>query len=212
MQSGQPTGDNFSRYIEALYGFMREMRDKRDVCLRHSANTAVHDAGKALQVYRLFESRSDTVAYLRTTVAALPSWKESWRWGSEGSTWDKSRRDIEARMERHEKLQPILTHGVSWNGRPILIHAYKFEADPIMKVELVMTDQQAQEPDYALETMVRALECHECLVPDYIAKPKPPYERHEAKFLTIQEHLSRTMPSDLYDLCCFPPQRLNDCS
>ena len=78
-----------------------------------------------------------------------------------------------------------------------------------MKVELVMTDYQSHDPDYALDSIIRTLECHECLIPEFIAKPKPPYERHEVDFLTIPEHLSRTMPQDLYDLCCFPPQRLD---
>jgi hypothetical protein len=209
MQHEHVKGDNFSRYVEALYGFMREMREKRDLCLKHSSTTAVHDKGNALQVYRLFESRSDTVTYLRMTAAALPSWEQSWCWGSEGESWSKTQRDIDARMNRHEKLQPILTRGISWNGRPILIHAYKFEPDPVMKLELVMTDHQSQDPDYALDTMVRALQCHERLVPRYITEAKPPYERHEAEFVTIQEHLSRTMPADLYDLCCFPPPPLD---
>lgn len=204
--------DNFRRYIEALYGFMSEMREKRDLCIKHGETTAVHAKGKALQVYRMYESRADTLAYLRTTAAALPEWERAWRWGSEGKQWEKTQRDIEARMEKHQKLQPLLTRGVSWNGRPILIHAYKFEADPAMKVELVVPDQQADDPDFALHTIVRALECHECLVPEFIAKPKPPYERHEADFLTIQEHLSRTMPSDLYALACFPPLRRDESS
>ena len=197
----------FRQYVEALYSFMSEIHEKRNQCLKHNKTTAVHTKGESLQVYRLYKNDADAITYMRTTVASLPSWNKAHFWEGKGNGWEKVKRDITARMRRHKKLRPILTHGISWNGSPILVHAYKFEPDPIIKMELVMLGDSASDPDLSLNTILDALDCHEALIPEYVAKPLPPYERHETEFSTLFEYLSQTMPPDMYNLFCFPQQR-----
>lgn len=198
-------GNGFAPLMEALYDFHADLKRRADLCVAHEKTSAVHETNaKALQVYRLHPSEQASVEYLRAASDSLSTWEEAILWDWEGGEWEKVERNINARMKKHKKLLPILTRGVVWQSRPILIHAYKFETDPVMKVELIVPDSRMSAPEFALHAISSTLECHQFLLPDYAAISLPPYTRHETKFVTPVEYLARTLPEDLYTLCCFP--------
>lgn len=178
--------------------YLHEIEECRAICERHNKTAAIHDKGETLQVYRLFGRDTAAASFLHSVTKYLPSWEEADHWKLQGGKWSKLQRDVEARMKRHSKLLPILTKGIAWEGRPILIHAYKFDADPVMKVELVLPEHQKTVPELPLKVVASALRCHEMLVPEDIAAAKPPYENHETKFLTILEYVERNSPKGLY--------------
>ena len=201
--------DGTEALAEGLYIFLKEVQGYRATCLKHEGTAAIHDAGKELQVYRMFK-RDDAVArQLFRASEALPSWGESLYWSSDGDRWEKLQRDIMARMKKHKKQHPIITRGVSWEGLPVLIHAYKYEPDPFMKVELVMPAVTSVLPPLPLKTIADALRCHEFLIPDYMTVALPPYQGHATDFLTIREYLSSAMSPNLYNLYCGFPERKN---
>lgn len=185
-------------FAEALDGYRQELVEQASFCKKHEQTAAIHDKGKELQLYRLFHRDAAVAEYLRKTTETLPTWKEALDWSSEGQKWEKLERDVIARMTKHGKLLPIVTKGVTWEGCPVLVHAYKFEADPVMKVELVLPHVERELPTLPVRTIASALRCHEYLVPSELAEARPPYERHEADFLSIQQYLSQTMPPSLY--------------
>lgn len=184
--------------------YLQEIEECRAICERHNKTAAIHDKGETLQVYRLFVRDDGAATYLHQITKMLPDWGDANRWKQEGTKWQKLERDVEARMKRHSKLQSILTKGIAWEGRPILIHAYKFDGDPVMKLELMLPDAEQRMPELPIKVMASALRCHEMLVPEGIASALPPYERHETKFLTISEYLGKHNPKGLYALHCLP--------
>ncbi len=105
-------------------------------------------------------------------------------------------------MEKHGKLHAILTTGIVWEGIPLIVHAYKFEPDPVMKVELVLPEIPEPLHELPLKMIATMLRCLDHIVPEFIATPLPPYVRHEAKFMTIKEYLLHTMPAGLYATSC----------
>lgn len=201
--------DGFQPLMEALYSFYADIKCRADLCVAQEKHAAIHmTKSKMLQVYRLYESQHKTADYLRVAVDSLETWEQSALWDFEGGIWEKIERDVNARMRRHKKLQPVLTRGITWKGNPILVHAYKFEPDPIMKVELVTPDSRMSAPQFSLHAVSDALDCHNFILPEHVASPLAPYTRHEANFLTPVEYLTRTLPEDLYTACCFPSSRL----
>lgn len=182
----------------ALCGYIQEIESDYAICARNASTAAVHDRGATLQVYKLFPRDSGVYGALRAASKRLLGWEELPYWKDEGDEWEKIQRSVTARMKKHKELLPIETRGVEWEGRPVLIHAYKFEPDPNLKVELLLPEVHSALPKLPLQKVAAALRCHELLVPQCIVEPLAPYERHEAKFSTITEYLSRTMPKDLY--------------
>ena len=191
--------------MHSLHSFIEEIERQRDICHRNQSTTAIHTKGKELQVYRMHKADKTVIEHLRDAASSLPSWDSALLSDWEGSKWNKVKSQIDSRVKRHEKQQSVLSQGVSWKGSPILIHSYKFEPDSSFKVELVMLSTMARQPERSLKTISEALECHDFLIPEHVAKPKPPYSKHETDFQTIDEYLSRKLPSDLYNLYCFPP-------
>lgn len=194
----------------AILSYLQELHEQHALVERHEGLAAIHTTkSKQLEVYRMFDRNAETAEALRRAAESLPSWKETPYWKKESNKWEKLVRDIDARMARHSELHPIVTRGITWNNRPILIHAYKFEPDPRMKLELILPTIPSLLPQLSLRTLADALHCHDYLVPSYIAKPLPPYEGHDTNFQTLSEYLSQTMPKELYASQCFPPPRVN---
>jgi len=189
-----------------IYSYLTELKDMRDACMRHQDSAAIHEKGEALQIYRLFDRAFGTAQYLLRATERLPSWEQSCFWHSDAEQLSKLQRDVAARMNKHKKQHPIVTRGVAWEGYPILIHAYKFEPDPIMKVELVLPDVEEELPQLPLKKVASALKCHEYLIPKSVAEAKPPYERHETEFSTLWDFVRRSTPPSLYAAYCFPSQ------
>lgn len=185
----------FSMYFEELEGY-------RARCIAHEKSAAIHQRGTELQVYRLFERNESAAQFLRDSTSALPGWQESSFWRSYGQKWKQVESGVRTRMAKHKRLTEIATRGVLWEGDPILVHAYKFDADPVMKVELVIPKSNPAMEDLPLRTIASVLECHEYLVPLSVAAALPPYQRHETKFLTVSEYLSQKMPTELYATQC----------
>lgn len=186
------------------------MGAQRDLCNRHRETTAIHAKGKELGVYRMYNRDADVIKHLRNAAASLPSWETANLFDWEGGDWNKVKTEIDVRTKRHKKLETVVSRGVAWNGNPVCIHAYKFEAEPVFKVELEMLGADSEKSEFALKTLSDALECHDFLIPEEICIPKPPYTKHEAAFLTIDEYLSRNLPPDMYAL--YAPQPPADSS
>ncbi len=183
---------------KALNLYIREVEEQRALCAKHLKTIAVHNKGQELQIYGQFDRREETATSIRTFGDLLPSWDTTFEWKTQSQYLLKVEREITRRMEKHSKQHAVYTRGVAWEHRPILIHAYKFEPDPILKLELVLPNVKRHIEELPIHVVCSALRCHEYLVPDYVAKPKPPYERHETEFLTLTEYLTGKMPKGLY--------------
>ncbi|MDD4318997.1 MAG: hypothetical protein PHW10_01590 [Candidatus Peribacteraceae bacterium] len=188
----------------ALYSFVSEIGRQRDLCIRHRFTTAIHTKSKELGVYRMYGREEEAIKYLRDAASSLPPWEEAALFDWEGVKWNKVKAQIDRRVGRHKELEPVVSRGVAWKGNPVAIHAYKFEVERFFKIELEMLGETARQPERALKTMAEALECHDFLIPEAVAKPKAPYTKHEAAFLTIDEYLSRKLPPDMYALYSLP--------
>lgn len=195
--------DDVRTFSDALYGYASEVHNQSTYCAQHDDTAAIHERGTSLQIYRLFKSDETVSEHLHLSAKLMEPWNKSQRWACEGRAWCKTEGEINTRLKKHTKQTPVLTKGIDWKGRPMLIHAYKFDADPQMKVEVVVPDKESNEPERALTTITRALECHEALVPECISTPRPPYERHESKFERISDYLRDKLPSEMYNLTCF---------
>jgi len=79
---------------------------------------------------------------------------------------------------------------------------YKFEPDPILKVELVLQPNPLRPPELPLRLMASLLRCQDALLPEFIAKAQSPYSHHDIKFLTVREYLTKHMPENLYASQC----------
>lgn len=199
--------DGLELLRDALYGYFMEIESCRVICARHESEAAIHSKGKTLQLYRLFKRDEVTAKQIINAVKELPGWEESIYYKKGGKLhrlWEKMYKEVEHRMVKHKKLRSIVTRGVEWEGLPILVHGYKYEPDPVMKVELLVAPYESPAPELPIQIMSSLLRCHEHIVPEYIASPLPPYERHEAAFEMISDYLSRTMPKDLYATQCLP--------
>lgn len=206
MQASEHSENGILPLVKGIYAYLQEIDHYRSVCERHAATAAIHTKGEALQVYRLFARDADAARTLHQVTKSLPSWEESCFWKGDGQCWKKLQRDVESRMQKHSEQHPIVTKGIAWRSMPVLIHAYKFEPDPMMKVELMVPKISLRSNELPIARLANVLECHEYLLPSYSAKALPLYHRHDVNFLTLGEYLSRTMPPSLYASSCFPPQ------
>lgn len=188
--------------VSALGKYMQITQEQCNICSQFQKTAAVHTKGKTLQVYRMFDRNAKIAENIRTVSSSINTWDSLSDWSSLGSEWNTLQKGIESRMERHTKQVPILTKGIAWEGRPILIHAYKFEPDPFMKLELLAPKKAVEEQELPLSIMASILRCHRVLVPDFLANARAPYERHETEFETISNYLSQTMPKGLYATEC----------
>lgn len=182
---------------KALNLYIRETGDQLALCAKHLATAAIHNKGKELQIYRQFDRREETAASIRRCGDMLPDWDTTLEWEAEKNYLSKLRREIERRMEKHTKQHPVYTRGVAWEHRPVLIHAYKFEPDSAMKLEIIAPNVKRHIEELPLHIVCSVLRCHDYLVPDFVARPNPPYARHETDFLTLTEYLTETMPKGL---------------
>ncbi len=209
VQSMQSDTDGINSLTGGLLSYLQEIQGQQKVIKHHADTAAIHNASKQLEVYRMFASSSAVAESLRKSAKALPSWDTNQYWKKEGSKWEKLKSEIEARMERHTKQHAVFTKDIAWNDRVILIHAYKFEPDSRMKIELVVPALPSPLPELPSKIIADVLTCHEYLVPEYIAKPLPFYKSHDANFQSLTEYLSHNMPPELYASQCFPPPRVN---
>ncbi|MBU2213836.1 hypothetical protein KKC44_06140 [Patescibacteria group bacterium] len=193
--------------VNALSHYMQETHEHYAICDSHEKTTAIHTQGKSLQVYKQFDSKEDVAKSIREKSKTLRGWEALPEWKYIGSTCKTLQKGIEARMRRHTKQHPVLTRGVLWEGKPVLIHSYKFEPDPIMKNEILVPETEIGVCELSLKVIASVLRCHDFLVPPYVAIAKPPYESHDANFMTISEYLSKTMPQNMYTSQCFPQKR-----
>lgn len=178
--------------------YVREVEAQRALCEKHWRTVAIHNKGNELQIYRQFERKEEIAASIRRFGDLLPGWEETLEWKSQSAYLSRIQKAVERRMEKHSKQHAVYTRGVAWEHRPILIHAYKFEPDPRMKLEIVLPNVQRHFDELPVHRVCSALRCHEYLIPDYIAASRPPYEGHDMEFLTLTEYLSKTMPKGLY--------------
>ncbi len=197
--------NGLTMFADAALAYLREIEVQRALCIKHNETAAIHDRGQSLQIYRLFKRDEVTARQMRNATEKLQPWEDSPYWQANRKQWVDMEQQVVRRMEKHHKQHPIITRGIVWEGvMPILVHAYKFEPDPIMKMELIVPPFGNLVPQLPLQLIAASLQCHEYLVPNYIAEPLPPYDHHEAKFSTLLEYLSRTMPRGLYASECLP--------
>lgn len=194
--------DGLEMLAEAVHLYLGEIEECRAICELHKDTAAIHTKGKELQVFRMFKRDDTAITYLKNMTKQMPGWEESPHWLATGQKWQKLERDVTSRMKKHTKQIPIATKGVDWEGTPILIHAYKFETDPNMKLELILPDYESDTTPLPIQAIAEALRCHDHLLPQYMATALPPYERHETAFQTIPEYLAAHMPPARYASHC----------
>jgi hypothetical protein len=194
--------DALNSFAHAAHLYLSETEEYRAQCMKHAKTAAIHTRGNELQVYRMFKRDEATARHMHEAAKSLPSWEESPHWKSQKDEWKRIATNVTKRMERHSEQHPIITKGIVINGVPMLIHAYKFEPDPTMKLELVLPEYPGSDAEMPLKRIATALEGHERLVPQFIASAIPPYSHHEARFLTLGEYLTDKMPSSLYATQC----------
>lgn len=201
VRSAQDTNalDSFS---EAAYSYLGEIDECLARCMKHSKTAAIHTRGTELQVYRMFQRDEATARQMHEATKSLPSWEESPYWRSQKDEWKRMAASVTRRMEKHSSQHPIITKGIVFNNVPMLIHAYKFEPDPTMKLELVLPEYPGSNEEMPLKRIATALECHERLVPPFVAPALPPYSHHETRFQTLGEYLTEKMPQSLYASGC----------
>ena len=197
---------------DVLLLYLKEINYQHALCHKHEKTTAIHTRGNELQVYRMYQSSAKLAEHLHKAVAKLSGWEESAYWEMNKQAWEKLRKEVENRVEQHSSQFHVSCRGVVWDGTPLLVHAYKFDADGYLKIELVIPEFKRHLLVLPVRTIAEAIECHEYLVPEFIAKPKPPYAGHEAAFESLTDYLSRTMPPELYATRCFPSSRVVDTS
>lgn len=184
--------------LRALYVYLEELELQRNTCNKYINTAAIHAKGEVLQIYRQFRRCPKTAKHLRKAADSLSAWEKSPLWEYEKESWIKLKKQVDERVKRHSKQHEILSKGILWQERPILIHAYKFEPDSAMKIELVVPDISHYVDELPSAVVADVLQCHECLVPECVAEARAVYERHEAEFLTIKEYLLEAMPKGLY--------------
>lgn len=202
MTSAALESDGVSMLAQLHYEYVQDINRAYLTCKLHEKTAAVHDRGESLQIYSLFERNAETAETIRTSASLLGGWEESPFYKADGKKWEQGASQIERRMAKHSKQQPIITRGVDFEDYPILVHAYKFEPDPVMKVELVIPEYQCEAQPLSINIVAAALRCMDFLVPSYIAAPLAPYAHHEARFTTILEYLKKTMPQNAIASLC----------
>ncbi len=188
-----------------FHDYLEEIDEDRALCAKHAETAAIHDMeGQNLELYRMFKATANAAEHLRTGAKHLPDWEESLFAKHNIEGWEKLRQQVTQRMEKHGKQHEVLTKGVAWEGRPVLIHAYKFEPDPRMKVELIVPPYGDPSPMLPIQTLAVLLRCHEFLLAPGIVAALPPYVGHDVKFMTLWEYLEAKMPKDEYAIFSLP--------
>ena len=208
--TSKKAADNLRYFTVAFRMYLEEIEAMRSYCMKHSKTTAIHTRGHELQVYRMYESKGKTAQYIHEMLAPFPEWEESPYWFSHGESWLRLKEEVEIRVNRHSNQCHIACQGIIWNNEPMLVHVYKFDTDKYLKVELIIPTNHGFLPVLPLRRITDAIQVHEHLVPEFIAKPKPPYTGHEMKFISLSDYLSREMPKGLYASECFPCLSKND--
>ena len=201
--------DGISMLSTAINLYLSEIDSCRDICLRNEKTAAIHDCGKELQLYRMFSRKRQTADQIRKAVSVLPSWKKSHYYEVYGAEWEKLKGEIYNRIEKHTKQYHVLLGGVIWEDEPVLVHVYKFDNDPRIKVELVVPPYKSLIPILPLKCIASLLRFHEYIVPELIAKPLYPFEGHDVQFLTVKGYLLMHMKKESYCAQCFPQSRLD---
>ncbi len=194
--------DGLSMLTQTYYAYLQEIHAAYLICKQHEKTAAIHNRGIELQVYSLYQRDAETAEAIRNNAALLPGWEESPYHKADGMKWETMKKQIDRRMAKHSKLHPIITRGVDFEDCPMLVHAYKFEPDPIMKIELVLPNYQCEVQPLPIHVVAVALQCLDFLVPSYVSKPLAPFDHHETKFSTILEYLRRVMPKDAAASLC----------
>ena len=199
--------DGLHLLTTGIYSYLREIHEYRSICLRHEKTAAIHDTdSNALEVYRMFDRKGETAEQLHRSLKLLPNWQESPYWVENGKQWEALKSDIESRVERHTKQCHIALQGCVWENIPMLVHAYKFDEDPKMKIEIVIPTFNSPFPILPLRLVAEGLRLHEFLIPEHVAKPCPPYAGHEVRFQTLWDYLSTSIDPSLYAARCLPTQ------
>lgn len=192
-------GTDTAHFADGLCAYFDTLIEQMQRCAKNNAITAIHTDGSPLQVFRQFQSCPAVADSIRRNGGILPAWDEWSFWKIGEKELKKLERDVLNRMKRHSKQLPVYTRGVLWDWRPVLIHAYKFEPDPVLKLELIIppAPKKLQLPDaLSLQVLSDAIELHDYLVSPMVAEPLPFYTRHDTNFITLFEHLEETMPRD----------------
>jgi hypothetical protein len=145
----------------ALSAYLLEVQRDHVLCRQNEKKSAVHEKGKSLQIYRMYQAKAEIMDRVRFAAKSLRSWEKLPCWKHCGVRWDKSAAEVAARVEAHAYQNALLTQRVIWEQRPILIHAYKFEPDTHMKIELLPMKCLVHELDNPLKEMASVLRCHD---------------------------------------------------
>jgi hypothetical protein len=188
----------------AILGYMTEVDAYWQLCSQHERTTVASVTEHALRLAKRFPWSPAAVAYLRRAVGDLPSWDESPLWDPEDSGCI-ALQELQKTTGEGTAQSSIITRGIAWEGRHILVLASSDRDQPVMELHLVLARGLGELPDLPLRQAAICLMCHDALVPEAIASPLPAPAPCPPGLCTIRELLERAMPKNLYASKCFPP-------
>jgi hypothetical protein len=174
--------EEFADLADAISAYLLEIDGYCDVCRRCEKAVVVHKRSAGIEVARFFEFRDATLSHLRSALGVLGG-------------------NDEIALARKHLSAPLLRYSLSWKHRRLLVAASLFQADmALLQVTLFLPHLVSDLPELPLRTLAHALLCHEFLLPEPIAFPRPPPRLPQA--LSVFDYLQRAMPEKLYASQC----------
>jgi hypothetical protein len=195
--------DGLGRLTMALAGYIEEVNDYRDTCLRHEEATVVTSARKTLSLLRLFPLTDAAREHVRNAAERLPGWERSLFWAAEKKACMDLRRRTSI-LVASEAGDVVVTRGISWAGRPVLVSATSTRDGRFLQVNLLIPEITEDLVELPLRRVAHGLGCHEYLLPESIARPVP-RSKHRPDSLPLRAYLTRAMPPSLYASQCLWP-------
>jgi hypothetical protein len=174
--------EEFADLADAFCAYLLEIDGYCDVCRRCEETAVVHERLAGLEVARFYEFRDPTLSHLRSALGVLGG-------------------NDEIAQSRKHLFTPLLRYSLLWEHRLVLVAASLFPADAtLLQVTLFLPHVESDLPELPLRTLAHALLCHEFLVPELIASPRPPPRLPRS--LSVFDYLQRAMPEKLYASQC----------
>ena len=183
---------------EAIMSYLEEVHACRTVCQRHESTTAVCDMQKMLRFAKFLPWTAAAAASIAAAVKCLPGWEMSPFWTTEKADWLDMKRAVEQHQTGDRVDRLIVSRGVSWQGRPILVCVSSAQSRRFIAVELALPHRGGDLPELPLRAAAHTLLCYE-----YVRRGVAPRDLlHSAAdvpgFLTLYKYLMRAVPQNLY--------------
>jgi hypothetical protein len=124
----------------------------------------------------------------------LPEWRRSPFWKSDGADWESLARLPFGEESSTTADRRVLTRGISWQGRPLLISAATAWQEPLLTLDLFLPPLHLDLPEPAMRVLAQGLRCQEFLLPQRIAQALPLSAKPADGWLSLPDFLRRATP------------------